>query len=237
MSASLDILHDAEHLCESWRVRACSPLWQPWIDEVWWSPACDVARRALILPDNCMDVIFSAGMWWLVGPSTKAYMARMGAQEATFGVRFKPGVLALLCELSAQDVLGGAVPIEDVLTGDVAEVLTHRLLTLQGDVRLDIIHALDRTDVHTVGALGEELGWSTRHLRRVLPTLLGYSARTWLHVRGFQRMTRLLVETDVSCARVAAYVGYADQAHMNRMCKRFAQGATPQELRHMLRSS
>jgi AraC-like DNA-binding protein len=237
MILSSDTSHDTEHLCESWRARARLPLWQPWIDEVWWSPAHDVARRALILPDNCMDVIFSAGAWRLVGPATQAYFATVNAHRATFGVRFKPGVLALLCELSAQDVLGGVVPVEDVLVGDVAQVLTHRLLALQGDVRLDIIRALDRTDAHTVDALGDELGWSTRHLRRVLPALLGYSARTWLHVRGFQRMRRLLVETNTSCAVVAAHAGYADQAHMNRMCKRFAQGATPQQLRQILRAS
>ncbi len=51
------------------------PLWRPWVDEVWVARPGDLAQEALILPDNCMDIVWRDGRAQLVGASTQAFFA------------------------------------------------------------------------------------------------------------------------------------------------------------------
>ncbi len=82
-----------------------------------------------------------------------------------------------------------------------------------------------------VGALGDALGVSERQLRRRFRAAVGYGPKTLARVLRFQRFATAgwSAGADVSLARLAADVGYADQAHLARDCRELA-GVAPSVL-------
>jgi AraC-like DNA-binding protein len=83
-----------------------------------------------------------------------------------------------------------------------------------------------------VDRLAESLGISDRQLRRRFHNAVGYGPKTLDRVLRFRRLVAQLgaVATGESdLARVAADLGYADQAHMTRDCVRLS-GMTPLQL-------
>ena len=78
-----------------------------------------------------------------------------------------------------------------------------------------------------VGDLATEVGWSRRHLSERFRRELGLTPKTTARVIRFERARRMLAHAGrPSLGAVAAAVGYADQAHMNRDWRELA-GASP----------
>jgi AraC-like DNA-binding protein len=105
-----------------------------------------------------------------------------------------------------------------------------------------------------VADLGAELGISERQLRRRFADAVGFAPKTLARILRFQRFLALAAAADAAGARgdaagagvwrphllrwapppddlagLAYAAGYADQAHLNRECRRLA-GRTPAEL-------
>jgi AraC-like DNA-binding protein len=78
--------------------------------------------------------------------------------------------------------------------------------------------------------LMNELAMCERTLRRRFELAFGYGPKTLDRILRFQRYLDLTRRrADISAARRAAAVGYADQAHLVRECRRLAL-CTPSEL-------
>lgn len=87
-----------------------------------------------------------------------------------------------------------------------------------------------------IDALAEQLGWSRRHLVRRFREQIGLSPKTVARLFRFERATVLLRDRGHvrPLATVAAEAGYADQAHLAREVRAFAQ-CTPRALASALR--
>src|SRR5512141_2623463 len=83
-----------------------------------------------------------------------------------------------------------------------------------------------------VDRLAESLGISERQLRRRFHQCVGYGPKTLDRVLRFRRLVAragAIAAGESDLARVAADLGYADQAHMTRVCLRLS-GLTPVQL-------
>jgi AraC-like DNA-binding protein len=81
----------------------------------------------------------------------------------------------------------------------------------------------------SIGALAHELGWSHRRLIDRFREQVGLPPKTLARILRFERVSRLLLETDAPrLAEVAHGCGYYDQAHLNRDFRDFA-GTTPSD--------
>ncbi len=91
-------------------------------------------------------------------------------------------------------------------------------------------------DEHTEVALGQRLGVSPRHLRRLFEQHLGVTPDQLARSRRAHFARRLLDDTDLSFADIAYAAGFGSVRQFNRVCQDTFR-ATPRELRARRRSS
>jgi AraC-like DNA-binding protein len=141
--------------------------------------------------------------------------------------------------LPASELLDSRVPLEDLIGTRTSE-LTERLagadgreaefLLLEGIVASTIADASPDPLVlaatrrlgfpgSRVDELADALGLSERQLRRRFHRAVGYGPKTLDRVLRFRRLVsqaQAVSDGEVDLARLAADLGYADQAHMSR---------------------
>lgn len=206
-----------------------------------------------VVPDGSVDLVVRGDELFVAGPDTGPFMSPLPPGETITGIRLRRGVAGLLLGLPATEVRDSRVAVADLWGRDGAE-LTDRIAgietaegrrrALEGLVRARI-HEADEPDPLVlaaaqrlgrpgtrVGALSDELGTSERHLLRRFKAAVGYGPKTFDRVLRFQRFLRLargVADGDDTLARIAADLGYADQAHLHREVLRLS-GLTPREL-------
>ena len=159
------------------------------------------------------------------------------------------GARALLGTTAAQ-IAGVTLPL-DALLGRIAGELVDRLRTaptwsrrfaVLDHVLLQTLTQLDTPSPEVtfawqrlaqtggsieVGSLAAEAGWSRRHLSERFRREYGLPPKTVARVMRFERSRRMLAAPSrPSLGTVAATIGYADQAHMNRDWRELA-GSSP----------
>jgi AraC-like DNA-binding protein len=157
------------------------------------------------------------------------------------GLRLRPGVAGAVLGMPASEVLDVHTRLEDLL-GRWASELGERLTQSNGD---EEAFAILETSVGgriadggpdplvlaatrrlgfpgvRVDELAESLGISDRQLRRRFHQSVGYGPKTLDRVLRFRRLVAeagAVAAGKSDLARVAADLGYADQAHMTRDC-------------------
>lgn len=216
-----------------------------------------------ILPDGCSELVLHSGDVFqqvdaagahdqpralLIGPSTRAMLVRPGRRVTVFGIRFRPGGLALLLDSPVAEVRDSARSPDHVgirfgfdaldAIGSLAgsertRLIDGYLLQRLGRARLDaqVTKLQQRIDATAgtlrVDDLAREAGWSMRQLQR------RFLAATGLSPKLLARLTRLqrawaAVQQNVNFTRAAALAGYADQPHFVREFREFA-GVTPSQ--------
>ncbi|MDN5861303.1 MAG: helix-turn-helix domain-containing protein [Pseudonocardia sp.] len=200
----------------------------------------DVPGRA-VLPDGCMDIVWSSGRLLVAGPDTAPdTRPRSGAAA---GVRFRPGALPALIGVPAVELSDRRVPLAELLPElagpavarlehgeDPAAVLTEVALRLPGDPAPAWRHRVLRGTArgHAATDVADALGWTTRTLHRHCLAAFGYGPATLRRVLRFRRALALLL-SGMAPADVAAATGYADQPHLSREVRAFS-GASPAQL-------
>jgi len=214
------------------------------------------ARRGLVLPDACTDLIWEPGRGaYVAGPDTGPAPTEMAAGTIIVGVRFRPAVggpalgvplselrdqrvdLAELRRREARRLPGTLDPDTalvralDVAAGLVADGTPDEALTWAAELLED---PRARTE-----AVAGQIGLSERQLRRRCHDAVGYGPKTLQRVLRFRRF---VAQVDAAggpqrgphdpardLATLAARAGYADQAHLTRECRTLA-GLTPAAL-------
>jgi AraC-like DNA-binding protein len=194
-----------------------------------WTRTSAAAGAQLVVPDGCMDIIWSADGVQVAGPDTRGRAARLPAGARLVAVRFRPGAAPHVLGSPAEALRDRMVDLtelwgaegrrvaDEAAAGDPAAVLQR---AVAGRLRragppdpavAAIAGTLARcTDV---GAAAERLGMGDRRLRRRCLAVFGYGPKTLQRVLRFQRALRL-ARSGVPFADVAAVAGYADQAHL-----------------------
>lgn len=208
-----------------------------------------VASR--VLPDGCVDFVFRRGELILAGPDRGPFMSHLAPAETVVGLRLRPGAAGRVLGFPASELRDLRPTAADVwgragaeLAERVADAETpdgHRrelsdavLARWRNADDLDPVVAaavrmLGRPGAR-VAALGSTLGIGERQLLRRFDAAVGYGPKLLDRVLRFQRfVARASSADDHQLARVAAELGYADQAHLSRDCKHLS-GLTPAQL-------
>lgn len=185
-----------------------------------------------MLPDGCMDLMWSEGRLIVAGPDTRAYVPA-GPPAPYVGVRFFPGTAPALLGVPAHELRDRRVDLADLwpadrvrrlrariaAAGDPAGALEETALRCAADAEPPdpllrrLVDALEAG--RPVGATADELGFSARQLHRRSLAAFGYGPKTLARVLRLQRALAL-VRSGVPYAETAARAGYADQAHLAR---------------------
>jgi AraC-like DNA-binding protein len=203
-----------------------------------WEQRTDAPFEQRVVPDACLDVIWSGEQLTIAGPDTAARLVEIAPGTHMVGVRLRPGVAGAVlglpaCELrdeapDAAEVLGRATadPLLDELNagGDPHAILL-RAIALGARSAPDplvraAIDALNHRHVR-VAVVAAELGLSARQLQRRVADAVGYGPKMLARVLRFRRLQALAAppgETSGTSAPalvdLALDAGYADQAHM-----------------------
>jgi AraC-like DNA-binding protein len=176
-----------------------------------------------IVPDACVDVVWTGTRLVVAGPATGPKVADIPAGQPTFGVRFRVGAAGAALGLPASELLDLTVPLEQVWGRDAArledEASTRGLGALAAAVQARLADEPD----HAVraAAAGRSVGLGDRQLRRRFAEAVGYGPKTLERVLRFQRFLAL-AGTNEPLAQLAFDAGYADQAHLTRECSRLS---------------
>jgi AraC-like DNA-binding protein len=220
----------------------------------WMRQAADdePADSVLILPDGCVDLLWREGALVVAGLDRRARPVPVTPGERILGLRLRPGVAGAVLGMPASEVLDVHVKLEELLGAQVKELAEQiaesadddeAFALLEGMVgsRLDgdgpdplVLAATRRLGFpgSRVDQLADALGISERQLRRRFHQSVGYGPKTLDRVLRFRRLVAqagALAAGESDLARVAADLGYADQAHMTRDCLRLS-GLTPVRL-------
>jgi AraC-like DNA-binding protein len=222
---------------------AVPPRWRG-LAECLWASTAPVAPEVIdVLPDGCMDLVWSGAELFVAGPDTAPHpYTRPPGLDAT-GLRFHPGVLPALLGAPAAALRDARVPLHTLhpaLAGRAvaalaagappAPVLVGLATRLPGELPDPSLRAAAAHLSRGASAAdtAEALGWTTRTLHRHCLAGFGYGPATVRRVLRFRRAFRLL-EAGVGIAEAAARAGYADQPHLSREVRALA-GAAPAQL-------
>ncbi len=202
-------------------------------------------KPVLILPDGSVDLLWREGELVLAGVDRAARPTRVAPGERILGLRLRPGVAGAVLGMPASEVLDVHVRLEELL-GPAARELAERLGASQDDAeafallereigsRIEdggpdplVLAATRRLGFpgSRIEQLSDSLGISDRQLRRRFHGAVGYGPKTLDRVLRFRRLVAqsgAIATGESDLARVAADLGYADQAHMTRDCLRLS---------------
>lgn len=192
-----------------------------------------------VLPDGCVDVVWTGVDLVVAGPATRVAYPRTAPEATKLGVRFRVGAAGTALGLPAEELLDQVLPLSELWRGDFGEPrdLAHLVRTvasrLPHPADLDPLAraAVVATARSEPGAaeLGRMLGLSERQLLRRFKRAVGYGPRTLARIVRFQRFLALAESEPADLGRLAADAGYADQPHLTREARRLT-GRTPLEL-------
>jgi AraC-like DNA-binding protein len=190
-----------------------------------------------VLPDGCMDLIWSERGLLVAGPDTRAFLTTGPPGAQYVGLRFAPGAGPAVLGVPAHALRDERVPLDAIWPGAEANRLAQRVADAadKGAVLEDI--ALRKTGTvalglptavahglaagRTVTAVAELVGLGERQLHRRCLDAFGYGPKTLARVLRMQRALRL-ARRGIPFAEVAAVAGYADQPHLAREIKALA---------------
>ncbi|MEU2280781.1 helix-turn-helix domain-containing protein [Streptomyces sp. NPDC013178] len=182
-----------------------------------------------VLPDGCMDLLWSEGRLLVAGPDTHAHLPDDPTAPWT-GLRFYPGTAPALLGVPAHELRDRRVELAELWpTAQVrrlrarVEAAAHPATALE-DLALERAAPPDPQLRHLVTALAagrpvaataDELGVGARQLHRRSLTAFGYGPKTLARILRLQRALAL-ARTGLPHAATATRSGYADQAHLAR---------------------
>ena len=206
-----------------------------------WENEPDGAHSQRIVPDGCVDLIWSAERELQVaGADTGPRTVDLAAGTRVSGIRLRPGAAGAVLGLPAVEVRDRLVPIS-LVWGEQATRLEEDIAGAEPQRRLELLAAAVASrrvepDLLVlaaarglaaprarVGDVAAELGVGERRLRRRLIDSVGYGPKVLARVA---RLRRLVALGDAPLGYRALTAGYANQAHMNDEVRRLT-GTTP----------
>jgi AraC-like DNA-binding protein len=201
-----------------------------------------------VLPDACVDVVWSDGNLVVAGPATREQIAPATPGRPRAGVRFRVGAAGAALGLPVAELLDDGTTLaalwgragarlndrvamaRDPLAALIAG-LGERLQDLDGPDPLVRAAAVAlANDGASVEQAGRAVALSERQLRRRFDAAIGYGPATLVRVQRFQRFLHATTaQPEAPLAWLAAEAGYADQAHLARECRRLS-GLPPSAL-------
>ena len=194
-----------------------------------------------ILPDGCMDIIWSNdGSLFVAGPDTRAHTFSSRPGRTFVGIRLASGIGPTVLGVPAHELRDQRVPLEAIWGPAVSRRLNERIATdphpgrtleaavgervrdSDGSARqiAEVVRLL--RSGRRVADVAERVGLSERQLHRRSMDAFGYGPKTLARILRFSRAVDLALD-GADPVDVAARSGYADQAHLAREVKSLAR--------------
>jgi AraC-like DNA-binding protein len=198
----------------------------------------------LVLPDGCSDLIWEQAVGgYLAGPDTGPVTVLQPAGGVLVGVRFRPGAGGQALDLPLSELRDQRAELSDLLPGlarklpatldpataaaRVLDVASRLVADAASDAAVSRAAELLARPATRAEEVADQVGLSTRQLRRRFHAAAGYGPKTLQRVLRFQRFVRMLdAGHGADLAAAAALAGYADQPHLTRDCAALS-GLTP----------
>jgi AraC-like DNA-binding protein len=97
-----------------------------------WEQETSVEHQQRVVPDACVDLIWSGERLTIAGPDTRARLVALVPGARMVGVRLRPGVAGAVLGLPARELQDLTVDAADVLGTDYAAWLLDTLVTAAG---------------------------------------------------------------------------------------------------------
>ncbi|GGU86767.1 AraC family transcriptional regulator [Streptomyces filipinensis] len=203
-----------------------------------WTNTPEGAGGGPVLPDGCMDLLWSEGRLLVAGPDTRPYVPE-GAPRFWAGVRFFPGTAPALLGVPAHELRDLRVELADLWPASRVRRLRDRVeaapdpATALEDIALEraerttapdpLLHRLVERlgEGRPVAATAAGLGIGTRALHRRCLGAFGYGPKTLARILRLQRALAL-ARAGTPYAETAVRAGYADQPHLAREVRALA---------------
>lgn len=232
---------------------AVAPEWRDQLACIWAAKMGVAGERHVerVIPDGCVDLVFSEGELVIAGPDTASVELCAEANRSFVGVRFRAGVAPVALGVPANALLDQRVAARDVLGSGIsrlseelarapsarqgAQLLAAAATTWLRDQAPDAlvigaVSALGQRDADwTVSTLAAVLGVSERQLRRRFVAAVGYGPKLFERVLRLRRFISAAKGPGPALAALALDAGYADQSHLTRECRELS-GLTPAQL-------
>jgi AraC-like DNA-binding protein len=197
------------------------PTTNPYVACLWTHEDATTQRR--ILPDACVDIVWTGAKLIVAGPATTATMAT--APGPALGVRFRIGAAGAALGIPAAELLDLSVPVDEIWGSEIAETVaeTPTLSVLARAVGAHLARRDAPDWLVRAAATGARPNIGERQLRRRFADAVGYGPKTLQRILRFQRFLVLAEQAaQPDLARLALEAGYADQAHLTRETRRLA---------------
>jgi hypothetical protein len=193
---SVGVVSYVEHLVAS-PVLACT-----------WGQVTTGLQEHLVVPDACVDLIWSGERLSIAGHDTTARVVTLAPGSRLVGVRLRPGAAGAVLGMPASelrdmspdaaDVLGrdeAAALLDELAAGSDPHALLRRAMGLRGVAEPDplvraAVIALGRPHAR-VTEVARELGVSGRQLQRLVCDAVGYGPKMPARVLRFRRLQAL----------------------------------------------
>ena len=216
---------------------------RPWVEAFWCSSHDPDASSGRILPDGCIDWIFTereeakgrTHSLDVVGTMSRWQTADNAGTPQRVAVRFRPGAAAPLLGCPASELTDGGAALGDLWAG--ADALQESLAALPPELRLAAMIAVLERRVHgmapdrcvssavdhlerraasvPVAELASTLGLSQRQLRRRFLDAVGLGPKRFARIVRFRKLLRAVAGVErPHWSEAALAAGYYDQAHL-----------------------
>lgn len=185
---------------------------------------------------------------FITGSHTASYVSKIMAGEPVMAVHFRPGGAFPFLGIPLGDIEDAYIGIDEVWGADGRDLHERLIDTSSAEIRFQILEEfllsrpwlsadLQPSVAATLAAIEDNpsirmaeihdlVGMSAKRLIAVFRAEVGLSPKAYARVRRLQAALRLLGEGPVGGARIAAEIGYFDQAHFVRDFESFT-GMTP----------
>ncbi|MET8375864.1 DUF6597 domain-containing transcriptional factor [Streptomyces microflavus] len=199
----------------------------------WDAPEGPPPAPRSVLPDGCMDLIWTGGRIVVAGPDTHAFQVEPQNRASCAAIRLAPGTAPVLLGVPAHELRDHRADLADLWPSATVRRLTARI-DEASDPAAALEHvALDRiADTgppdprtvavaeglrrgRTVAATAAEAGLGARQLHRRSLAAFGYGPKTLARILRLQRALEL-IRTGLPYAEAACAAGCTDQAHLAR---------------------
>jgi AraC-like DNA-binding protein len=180
---------------------------------------------------------------FITGSHTASYVSKIAADEPVMAVHFRPGGAVPFFGIPLGDLENMYVGVEEVWGRDGRELHDRLIETSSVATRLRILEefllsrpwssvhrhpgvaaamaAIEDNPSIRMADIRHVVGMSTKRLIALFRAEVGLSPKAYARIRRFQAALRLLSTGTVGGARIAADVGYFDQAHFVREFESF----------------
>lgn len=223
---------------------APQPALARWVSRVWTMHGGEAPGVIRSLPDGCIDIIVDfttpgKTSAFVAGLQSKAGDSSYESSVRAVAVRLRPGAALALLDTPVDALTDGHGALESLLgrgAQDLEEQISaassqnERILALEAfligrfsrarmDARVErALTILDHTaGAVTVSELSKHVGTSPRTLDRLFYQWVGTSPKRFARIMRFQQaLARAEAFPMRSWARIAAELGFSDQAHLTR---------------------